>query len=249
MGKRAKYEGGVDRTELASLLKMMGEKVDPALLGFLLREGSGFLQRVGSSEAPPDGDAGWQNEIIDKVIPKRASILDLGCGQGFLLERMAREKKARVQGVEIAPENVEECVARGVPVIQADLDSGLSVFPDESFDYVILEETLQTLRRPDRIIAEMRRVGRYGIVTFPNFGYWRVRMDLVARGRMPVSGWLPYGWYETPNIHLFTILDFLDYSRKTGMEIISIHVLKEGRCRQYEEGDNLYAEEAIVVFE
>lgn len=249
MGKRAKYEGGVNRSELASLLKVMGEKVDPALLGLLLKQGSGFLQRVGSSDAPPEGDADWQYDIIRGVIPEGASILDLGCGEGNLLERLEKEKNARVQGVEIDPANVEACVERGVPVIQADLDLGLSVFPDKSFDYVILEETLQTLRRPDLIIEEMRRVGVRGIVTFPNFGYWRVRMDLAVRGRMPVSGWLPFHWYETPNIHLFTILDFLDYAHRTGMTLISLHVLKDGRPRLYEDGDNLYAEEAIVVFE
>lgn len=249
MSKRKRFAGGVDRSELASLLKVMGEKVDPALLGWLLREGAEFLKRVGSSEAPPEGDANWQHKIINSVIPEHSSILDLGCGQGHLLERMKNEKSARVQGVEIAPENVEICVAKGVPVIQSDLDLGLSVFPDDGFDYVILEETLQTLRRPDLIITEMRRVGKRGIVTFPNFGYWRVRMDLAIRGRMPVSGWLPFRWYETPNIHLFTILDFLDHAESTGMKIISLHVLKDGGCQTYCDGDNIYAEEALVVFE
>lgn len=249
MAKRGRYNSGVDRKELGRLLKVLDEKVDDSLLGMLLKEGSGFLGRVGSSEAPPEGDSEWQNKIIDSVIPECSSVLDLGCGEGRLLERMATCKQARVQGIELDPDNVEVCVARGVPVIQADLDLGLSVFPDKSFDYVILEETLQTLRRPDRIIAEMRRVGCHGIVTFPNFGYWRVRMDLAVRGRMPVSGWLPYRWYETPNIHLFTILDFVDYANDTGMEILSIHVLRDGASHLYQPGDNLYAEEAIVVFE
>ena len=249
MGKRHEYDRDVDKGELASLLRLMGDKVDPAILHFLLREGPTFLNSVGSSEGPPEGDANWQYEIIAREVPHGASILDLGCGEGNLLARMAREKNARVQGVEIDSENVTVCVGKGVPVIQADLDLGLSVFPDHSFDYVILEETLQTLRRPDRIIAEMRRVGRRGIVTFPNFGYWRVRLDLAVRGRMPVTGWLPYRWYQTPNIHLFTIRDFMDYAEENGMKLISVHVLKDGASRPFQKGDNLYAEEAMVFFE
>lgn len=249
MGKRAKIDSDIDKGDLSSLLRLMGDKLDPALLGLFLQQGSNFLQGVGSSESPREGDANWQYAVIDREVPDRASVLDLGCGEGFLLSYMAKTKNARVQGVELDARNVEICVEKGVPVIQADLDLGLSVFPDKSFDYVILEETLQTLRRPDIIIAEMRRVGMRGIVTFPNFGFWRVRMDLAVRGRMPVTGWLPHRWYQTPNIHLFTIQDFIDYAGEIGMNIIGTHVLKNGTSHLYQKGDNLYAEEAIVVFE
>ena len=240
---------GLGKTELASLLRLMGEKVDPALLDLLLQQGASFLTSVGTSDRAPEGDANWQFEIIAREIPQGASVLDLGCGTGNLLARMAKERNARVQGVELDSRNVEVCVEKGVPVIQADLDLGLSVFPDKSFDYVVLEETLQTLRRPDRIIGEMRRVGKRGIVSFPNFGYWKVRLDLAVRGRMPVSGWLPHRWYETPNIHLFTIRDFLDYAEEIGMKLLDIHVLKDGAALPFEKGDNLYAEEAMVFFE
>lgn len=243
------FAGGVEKGELSALLRLMGRKVDPALLEFLLHQGRNFLDGVGNSGEQPEGDVDWQYEIIAEQIPEGASILDLGCGEGNLLARIAGEKNARVQGVELDAYNVEVCVEKGVPVIQADLDLGLSVFPDSSFDYVILEETLQTLRRPDIIIGEMRRVGGRGIVSFPNFGYWRVRMDLAVRGRMPVTGWLPYRWYETPNIHLFTIRDFMDYAEEIGMNIIDIHVLKDGGRHRFENSDNLYAEEALVVFE
>lgn len=249
MGKRAKIDSDIDKGDLSTLLSLMGDKLDPALLGLLLQQGAHFLKGVGSSEAPPEGDANWQYPLIANEIPEAAAVLDLGCGQGHLLERMARDKNARVQGVEIDSYNVEVCVEKGVPVIQADLDLGLSVFPDKSFDYVILEETLQTLRRPDIIISEMRRVGKRGIVSFPNFGFWRVRMDLAVRGRMPVSGWLPFRWYQTPNIHLFTIQDFIDYAEENGMALLSMHVLKNGCSHPYQKGDNLYAEEALVVFE
>ena len=249
MEKRAEFDRGVDKGELSSLLRLMGEKVDPALLQLLLKEGANFLDSVGSSASAPEGNVDWQFDVIAREVPFASSILDLGCGQGKLLTRMAKEKNARVQGVELDSDNVSKCVEKGVPVIQADLDLGLSVFPDKSFDYVILEETLQTLKRPDIIIAEMRRVGRRGIVSFPNFGFWRVRLDLAVRGRMPVTGWLPYRWYQTPNIHLFTIRDFIDYAEEVGMKLIGVHVLKDGVAAPFSKGDNLYAEEAMVVFE
>ncbi|MCC8190724.1 MAG: methionine biosynthesis protein MetW [Planctomycetes bacterium] len=250
MDKRLReISGKVDRSELSALLRLMGEKVDPSLLQFLLQQGRQFLESVGSSEAPPEGDAKWQYPVVGREIPDGASILDLGCGEGRLLAWLAREKNARVQGVELDADQVAICVEKGIPVIQTDLDLGLKVFPDKCFDYVILEETLQTLRHPDGIIAEMRRVGRRGIVTFPNFGYWRVRLDLAVRGRMPVTGWLPHRWYETPNIHLFSIQDFIDYANEIGMKLLSVHVLESGDSRPYRRGDNLYAEEALVLFE
>ncbi len=266
MAKDNQFETGADAQAVRALMRLMGEKVDPALLEYVLREGTGFLSSVGTSKPeakPAEGIGGnwsdtaqgrrdktrWQDVVIDGEIPEGASILDLGCGEGHLLTRMSREKKARVQGVEIDPDKVELCVGKGVPVIQTDLDNGLRVFPDACFDYVILEETLQTLRHPVDVIAEMRRVGKRGIVSFPNFGYWKVRMDLAVRGRMPVTPWLPYRWYQTPNIHLFTLLDFIDYANEIKMKLLSIHVLKDGVCSPFQHGDNLYAEEAVVVFE
>ncbi len=266
MTKDRQFETGAETLELKALLRLVNDKVDPALLEYILREGTDFLRGVGTSqpETRPEGATDvwpsdhaqerhgknrWQDAVIDGEIPDGASILDLGCGEGHLLTRMAREKKARVQGVEIDPAQVELCLGKGVPVIQTDLDNGLRVFPDSCFDYVILEETLQTLRHPNTIISEMRRVGKRGIVSFPNFGYWKVRMDLAVRGRMPVTPWLPYRWYQTPNIHLFTLLDFIDYAREIKMDLISIHVLKNGACAPFRHGDNLYAEEALVVFE
>jgi methionine biosynthesis protein MetW len=200
----------VDKGGLGALLRLMGEKVDPSLIHFLVKEAPAILESVGTSSERPEGEADWQFDIIAKEIPFASSVLDLGCGEGILLGRMAEEKNARVQGVELDPDKVAVCVEKGVPVIQADLDLGLKVFPDKSFDYVVLEETLQTLRHPDAILSEMRRVGKRGIVSFPNFGFWRVRLDLAVRGRMPVTGWLPHRWHETPNIHLFAIRDFMD---------------------------------------
>lgn len=146
----------------------------------------------------PGGEAAsmrWQEEIISREIPMGASVLDLGCGDGFLLERLMRERNVRGQGVEIDADQVFSCVDRGVPVIQADLDSGLHWYADKAFDVVVLEETLQTLQNPCAVLEEMLRVGTRGIVSFPNFAHYRVVIDLAARSRMPVTERLPYHWY------------------------------------------------------
>ena len=249
MKKNQRFTTPLDKNGLASLLRLVGEKVDPALLNLLLSQGRNLLESVGSSETRPDRADRWQDSIIGGEIPAGASILDLGCGEGNLLLWLANERNARVQGVEIDADQVAICVEKGIPVIQTDLDLGLRGFPDKCFDYVILEETLQTLRRPDIILSEMLRVGRRGIVTFPNFGYWRVRLDLAVRGRMPVTEWLPHRWYQTPNIHLFSIHDFIDRANEINMRILRIDVYVDGRARPFAEGDNLYAEEAVIVFE
>ncbi|MDR3210888.1 MAG: methionine biosynthesis protein MetW [Planctomycetota bacterium] len=240
---------GLNRSDLDPILKLAGDRIDPALLAFIITHGSNFLDDVDSRSNRPEGGERWQDRIIEEEVPEGVSILDLGCGDGNLLSRLADRKKLRVQGVEIDADQVAACVERGIPVIQLDLDQGLRGFPDDSFDYVILEETLQTLKRPADMLREMRRVGRRGIVTFPNFGYWRVRIDLAVRGRMPRTKWLPHNWYETPNIHLFSIRDFIDHASEVGIAIRDILILEEGTPRRFRDGDNLRAEEAVVIFE
>jgi len=154
-------------------------------------------------------------------------VLDLGCGDGTLLRYLWRERNASGYGVEIDETGVLACIRNGVNVIQSDLDSGLSDFEDRAFDYVILSQTLQTVRHSERIVAEMLRVGREGIVTFPNFGYWKNRLQ-IARGKMPVSDNLPYQWYNTPNIHLCTIEDFEDFCAVHGVRILERTVITNG---------------------
>jgi methionine biosynthesis protein MetW len=189
----------------------------------------------------------WQDPLIESVIPEGASVLDLGCGDGELLQRLIARRRVRGQGVEIDPEAVMACTERGVPVFQADLDEGLRGFPDGSFDFVVLEETLQTLHRPLEVLAGILRVGRRAIVSFPNFAHWRVRVDLAARGRMPVTEWLPHRWYDSPNIHLFTIQDFCDWADSAAVAIPQGWVLADGEVRPIRDGDNLQAEEALLV--
>src|SRR5512136_67511 len=180
------------------------------------------LMKAERARAAPEGTpTRWQEEIISREIPMGASVLDLGCGDGFLLERLIRERNVRGQGVEIDPEQVFSCVDRGVPVIQADLGDGLDWCPDKAFDVVVLEETLQTLKNPREVLAEMLRVGKRGIVSFPNFAHFRVVVDLVARSRMPVTPWLPFYWYESANIHLLTLRDMLDWAHSSRVRIVS----------------------------
>ena len=154
-------------------------------------------------------------------------VLDLGCGDGTLLQYLTRKRGVTGYGVEIDDGSVLACVSSGVNVIQGDLERGLSDFEDRSFDYVVLSQTLQAVRNSERIIGEMLRVGREGIVTFPNFGYWRNRLHVLA-GHMPVSENLPYQWFETPNIHLCTITDFEDFCREHGVRILERIVMRNG---------------------
>jgi methionine biosynthesis protein MetW len=167
-------------------------------------------------------------DLIASWVAQGANVLDLGCGDGALLAHLGEKRGATGYGVEIDGERVLAAVSRGVNVLQVNLESGLSTFGDDAFDFVILSQTLQAMRRADLVLAEMLRVGREGIVTFPNFGYWRHRLA-IGRGRMPVSDSLPYQWYDTPNIHLCTVKDFEDLCATVGAEILDERVLHEGR--------------------
>jgi methionine biosynthesis protein MetW len=147
-------------------------------------------------------------------------VLDLGCGKGDLLLRLVKERGVKGVGVEIDEDAVIECIHKGLSVFQGDLDEGLSDYGNASYDYVILDQTLQVIRRPELVIAEMLRVGKKAIVSFPNFGHWKVRWKLLWSGHMPRTPKLPFAWYNTPNIHLLTISDFRDFCREQKIYIL-----------------------------
>ncbi len=161
-------------------------------------------------------------------IPKGASVLDLGCGDGSLLRYLKETRGVCGYGVEISDLDIVSCIANGVNVIQNDLDSGLSDFESDAFDFVILSQTLQATRHTEPLIQEMLRVGREGIVSFPNFGYWKTRLDVLL-GNMPVSRELPYQWYDTPNVHLCTLDDFERFCREYCVSVTARSVMTGGR--------------------
>jgi len=167
-------------------------------------------------------------ELIARWIPEGSRVLDLGCGDGVLLAGLAATRATQGYGIEIEGSNVLASLKNGVNVIQNDIESGLSAIEDNAFDFVILSQTLQAMRNSESVLNEMLRVGREGIVTFPNFGYWRHRLDIL-RGHMPVSKTLPYSWYDTPNIHLCTVKDFEGLCAKLGAEILDERVIHGGR--------------------
>ena len=161
-------------------------------------------------------------------VPRGARVLDLGCGDGTLLRSLWHEREAPGYGVEIDDAHVLECIRNDVNVLQMDLEDGLSAFRDGSFDSVILSETLQAIHRQEPLLKDMLRVGREAIVSFPNFGYWRARIQIAFAGHMPVSKELPYQWYDTPNVHHCTLVDFEALCEKLRIRILERVVLRDG---------------------
>ncbi len=158
--------------------------------------------------------------IIGDMIETGSKVLDLGCGSGKLLEPLIREKGVKGTGIDIDQEKLISCIAKGIPVVQQDLNTGLANFNDLSFDYVVLSQTLQVVHHPETLLNEMLRVGRFGIVSFPNFGHFHLLFDLLFRRKAPRTRSLPYEWYNTPNIHVLTIKDFHEFCKQRGIRIL-----------------------------
>tara|TARA_B100000029_G_C17116730_1_gene793554 strand:+ start:70 stop:663 length:594 start_codon:yes stop_codon:yes gene_type:complete len=160
-------------------------------------------------------------EIIQPWIEPNSRVLDLGCGDGDLLHYLKTTKKVRGIGLEIDEEHIQHCIETGVNVVEQNLDQGLSNFQSNSFDTVLLAQTLQALSNPDQLIDEMLRIGKKGVVTFPNFGNWKSRLYLATKGRMPVSKFMPHQWYDTPNIHFCTVKDFDALCREKNIKVLT----------------------------
>ena len=150
-------------------------------------------------------------KLIADLIETNTRVLDVGCGDGTLMEFLKNNKEIDIRGIEISKSNVQQCIGKGLTVIEGDAEKDLSQFPDGSFDFVILSQTLQAFLNPEKVISELLRVGKKAIVTIPNFGYWKVRLHLLIKGTMPVTRTLPDEWYNTPNLHMCTIKDFFNF--------------------------------------
>lgn len=191
-------------------------------------------------------------EIITNIIEKGSKVLDLGCGKGSLLKMLIDKKNCTGVGVEINQQNAIESIEKGLSVIQGDIDEGLKEFADKEYNYVILNQTLQSTEKPDYVIEEMLRVGEKVVVSFPNFAYWKVRFYLFFHGKMPKSNMLPFDWYNTPNIHLLTVTDFFGFCKKRNIKILEKVYMNKAKVIKnplMKLSSNLFTEEAIFVLQ
>ena len=191
------------------------------------------------------------HEIIIHAVPQGARVLDVGCGDGVLLHRLKQERNAVVRGMELSQAGVNACVAKGLSVVQGDADLDLALYPDDSFDIVVLSRTIQATRKPEMVLKQMHRIGAKAVVSLPNFGFWQVRLSLFLRGRMPVTQGLPDSWHETENLHLCTLLDFDDLARQSGFDLESVTRIAAGQASPPSQATssllNWLSEEAVFV--
>jgi methionine biosynthesis protein MetW len=158
-------------------------------------------------------------KVIADLLPNNTRVLDVGCGDGSLMNLLVKEKNIEVRGLELEKQNVQECIYKGLPVIQGNAETELYQFPDQSFDYVVLSQTLQAFYNPDKVLKELLRIGKSVIISIPNFGYWKVRTSLLFFGKMPMTQSLPNSWYNTPNLHMCTIKDLFNYCDEQNIKI------------------------------
>jgi methionine biosynthesis protein MetW len=158
-------------------------------------------------------------KVIADLLPNNTRVLDVGCGDGSLMNLLVKEKNIEVRGLELEKKNVQECIYKGLPVIQGNAETELYQFPNQSFDYVVLSQTLQAFYNPDKVLKELLRIGKSVIISIPNFGYWKVRTSLLFFGKMPMTKTLPYSWHNTPNLHMCSIKDLFNYCDEKKIKI------------------------------
>lgn len=197
----------------------------------------------------PDHTAVLTDKIILEQIPRGSRVIDFGCGDGRLLDKLRGEHGCSVLGIELARKHVLAAIDRGVPIIHADLDEGLSFVPDGAFDCAVLSQTLQQVRHPKDVLDEMLRIARRALVVVPNFGNWRVRWQVLRQGRAPVTNSLPYEWYNTPNLHFMSMRDFRDLADRLNIRIIKELPIMKDRAVDRAWAANLRAESALYVLE
>ena len=167
--------------------------------------------------------------VIANLLPNNTRVLDVGCGDGSLMNFLKKEKNIEVRGLELNQDNVQQCIRKGLPVIQGNAETELHQFPDQSFDYVVLSQTLQAFYEPEEVLKNLLRIGKAVIVSIPNFGYWKVRMKLLFFGEMPVTKTLPNTWYNTPNLHMCTIKDLFKFCNEKDINIKKVVGVNEDK--------------------
>ena len=192
-------------------------------------------------------------KIIADIIENNSSVLDVGCDDGTLMEFLKKNKNVDIRGIEISKKKVQVCISKGLTVLEGNAEFDLKQFPENSFDYVVLGQTLQAFVNPEIVIKELLRVGKKAIVTIPNFGHWRVRLNLLTKGTMPVTKTLPNDWYNTPNIHMCTIKDFVKFSKTINFKIYKSLALMNKNVSNINNSNlsfkNLFAELGIFLIE
>ena len=168
-------------------------------------------------------------KVIADLLPNNTRVLDVGCGDGALMDFLVKEKNIEVRGLELNQNNVQECIYKGLPVIQGNAETELYQFPKQSFDYVVLSQTLQAFYQPDKVLRELLRIGKSVVVSIPNFGYWKVRTSLLFFGKMPVTKTLPNTWFNTPNLHMCTIKDLFNYCEDQNITIKKVIGVNENK--------------------
>ena len=192
-------------------------------------------------------------QVIAELIEKEKKLLDVGCGDGILMEFLKNNKNTNIRGLEISKSKVQECIAKGLTVIEGNAEKDLKQFPDKSFDYVVLSQTLQAFLDPELVINELLRVGKKAIVTIPNFGYWRIRLHLLLKGTMPITKTLPDEWYNTPNIHMCSIKDFFNFVKSRDIKIFKSLAINNKNASIISDSNltikNLFADLGIFLIE